>query len=70
MKVKMLQTRRASLYGGATEEFAKGGTYDLPTKLATAFLTEGVALRVRERVPEPQSVAGAAAEPQPQRRKR
>ncbi len=49
MKVKMLQTRRASPYGGAAEEFRKDETYDLPANLATAFLTDGAALPVRER---------------------
>lgn len=67
MKVKMLQTRRASPYGGAVEEFVKGTIYDLPGKLATAFLTEGVALPVREHQQRP---ATGEAQPPAARRKR
>ncbi|MEW5729233.1 MAG: hypothetical protein AB1918_15505 [Pseudomonadota bacterium] len=66
MKVKMLQARRAIPYGAAAEEFRKGEIYDLPDKLATSFLTEGVALPVRQQ-PQP---AAEEAEPQAPRRKR
>lgn len=68
MKVKMLQARRASPYGAAAEEFRKGEIYDLPDKLATSFLTEGVALPVREH--QQSKPATEEAEPQAPRRKR
>lgn len=71
MKIKMLQTRRASPYGGAAEEFRKDETYDLPANLATAFLTDGAALPVRERPAKQgdEQEAEQATPPQASRRK-
>ena len=51
MKVKMKENKKGSPDGALVNDYKKGRTYDLPDKLANAFVGQGWATAVKPQKP-------------------